>query len=341
MRLLIDEEYPKRLSELELHPEKALLLSRLASSGDIPNLLICGLSGAGKRTLVNSFLHEVHGEIIRKTKKDTFEFENSSGKEMLMQLILSRDHIEANPSTLGFYDRLGIQRLLEETGKTQQMYSTALRRFKTIVIHDADKLTRDAMHSLRRTMEKHANCIRFIFICQYPSRIIQALRSRTLSVAVPVPSAESVSKILAGIVEKRKLPAEFIKQIPKIVELSKRNLRKAILMLDAIKTCRLDEIESIGWENVARDIAEMIIKDQTPKTILSIRTKFYDLISHCISPTVIIKGVLSFLLQKTPGQKHRSIIEESAEYEFRAQRGGKEIFHLEAFAAKVMVALSI
>lgn len=38
----------------------------------------------------------------------------------------------------------------------------------------------------------------------------------------------------------------------------------------------------------------MIIQEQSPQRVMDVRTKLYELLSHCIPPTVILKvGVVS------------------------------------------------
>ena len=57
---------------------------------------------------------------------------------------------------------------------------------------EVDKLTRDAQHSLRRTMEKYISSCRVILCCNSTSRVIPAIRSRCLAIRVAAPTIDEV-----------------------------------------------------------------------------------------------------------------------------------------------------
>lgn len=52
---------------------------------------------------------------------------------------------------------------------------------------DAGKLTKDAQHGLRRTMEKYCSNVRFILISEGAGNVIAPLRSRCLPLRVAAP----------------------------------------------------------------------------------------------------------------------------------------------------------
>lgn len=43
------------------------------------------------------------------------------------------------------------------------------------------------------------------------------------------------------------------------------------------------------WEALVAQIADEIMAEHTPARILQVRAKLYDLLSHCIPPTTILK----------------------------------------------------
>jgi hypothetical protein len=70
--------------------------------------------------------------------------------------------------------------------------------------------------------------------------------------------------------------------------------------------------------------------------LLQVRASLYDLLSHCIDSTTIIKTLTWKLIPKTDDALKPEVIKWAAFYEHRCKMGSKQIFHLEAFVAKYM-----
>ena len=117
--------------------------------------------------------------------------------------------------------------------QTQQVDLSAKQRFKVVVINEADHLTRDAQSALRRTMEKYSPNLRLILLANTTSNIIAPIKSRTLLVRVPLPTETEICQVLKKVGQKENF--QYSEALNKrIANESGRNLRKALLMYEAV-----------------------------------------------------------------------------------------------------------
>ena len=341
MALLVDKQRPRSLEALTYHQSLSERLQSLASSADFPHLLFYGPSGAGKKTRILATLRALYGPGVEKIKIDARVFTTSSNRKLEFNIVSSVYHLEITPSDVGNYDRVVIQELLKEVAQTQQVDLNARQRFKVVVINEADSLSRDAQAALRRTMEKYSNNVRLILLANSTAGIIAPIRSRTLLIRVAAPTEQEVASALAAAGEK-----ERWKQIPKLNERiardSNRNLRRALLMYEAVYAQNPEPSEKTpipppDWEALIEVIAKDIINQRTPQQIMVIRTKLYDLLTHCIPATMVLKTLCWKLIPRMPSEALKGkVVKWAAFYEHRVRQGSKVIFHLEAFVAKVM-----
>lgn len=76
-----------------------------------------------------------------------------------------------NYSDVGIYDRIVVQELIKDMASTAQLNTTNLREFKVVVLHEVDQLSKDAQHSLRRTMERYMKTCRLILCTESLSKV--------------------------------------------------------------------------------------------------------------------------------------------------------------------------
>lgn len=79
-----------------------------------------------------------------------------------------------------------------------------------------------------------------------------------------------------------------------------------------------------------------MVAEQSPRKLLEIRNRFYELLTHAIPTDLIFKGLLQEVTKNCDLQLKIQIATMAAEYEYRMHYGSKVIFHLEAFAARFM-----
>ncbi|WPH03409.1 P-loop containing nucleoside triphosphate hydrolase protein [Acrodontium crateriforme] len=340
MALLVDKHRPRTLESLTYHPDLSARLSSLAASGDFPHLLIYGPSGAGKKTRITATLRALYGPGAEKIRIDSRVFLTTSNRKLEFNIVSSNYHLEITPSDVGNYDRVVIQDLLKEVAQTQQVDLAAKQRFKVVVINEADSLTRDAQAALRRTMEKYSPNLRLMLLANSTGNIIAPIRSRCLLMRVAAPTEAEIMDVLAKVGKKENYKScEDLER--RIAHDSERNLRRALLMFEAVHAQNDNPSDKTSipppdWEALIGVIATDIISERSPARILQVRAKLYDLLTHCIPATTILKTLTFKLMPKIDDGLKSEVIKWAAFYDHRIRMGSKAIFHLEAFVAKFM-----
>lgn len=246
-----------------------------------------------------SFFRELYGVGVDKTQLIMKQFTTPSNRKLEIQTVSSNYHVEMTPSDVGIYDRVVVQDLVKEMAQTSQIEATSQKSFKVVVLCEADSLTRDAQHGLRRTMEKYANNCKIVLCCESLSRIIEPLQSRCIIINVPAPSDQDVKKILQSVISKEnfKLTDQFLQ---KIADKSEGNLRRALLMAEALKMENENgvpdhaQIPVPEWEQYLQGTAALVLQKQGPDMLLKVRERLYEILSRCIPPSVVFKVIRLF-----------------------------------------------
>jgi replication factor C subunit 3/5 len=342
MSLWLDKHRPANLDKLTLHEGLNARLRKVANSPQFPHLLFYGPPGSGKRTRIMCVLREMFGASVEKLKVEHREFKlDGVSKPVELTVVCSNHHVELNPSDAGTKDSKIVQEVIKGIAENHAITSSQ-RTFKVVVLNEVDRLSTSAQAALRRTMEKYSAGCRLILSCNSACRVIEPVRSRCMPVRVPAPSETEIEQVLQSVckAERVQLPPEFAH---KIAVQSERNLRRALLMLEASKVqagpagIRPDQpVARADWQTFIEQLAADVVARQSPDQLLACRSKFYELLTNCIPPEVILKQLSVELLAKTDQALVQAVCREAAFYEHRIRKGQKPIFHLEAFAAKYM-----
>jgi len=341
--LWVDKYRPRSLDKINVHREIANNLKNLVSEHDCPHLLFYGPSGAGKKTLIMALLKQIFGPGAEKVKVENKPWRIEAGTrtiEVELTTVSSNHHVELNPSDAGFQDRYVVQEIIKEMAKSRPIDVNGTKGFKVLVLNEVDKLSKEAQHSLRRTMEIYSGACRIILCCDSVSKVLEAVRSRCLNIRINSPSKEQIVEVLEYIAKKEglQLPTGYT---GRIAQQSNRNLRRAILCFEACKVQQYpftdnQPTQTLDWEQYISEIASDIVNEQSPKRLYMVRGKIYELLVNCIPPEVVLKRLLFELMKRLDSELKHEVCHWAAYYEHRMRLGQKAIFHLEAFIAKFM-----
>jgi replication factor C subunit 3/5 len=275
-------------------------------------------------------------------------FKTPSNRSLEITMVSSNYHVEINPADVGSGDRFVVQEVIKEMAQSgalnkssSSLASKPKAGFKVVVLTEVDRLTREAQAALRRTMELYTSSCRLILICESASRVIEPVRSRCLSLRIASPTQPEVMSVLSDIASKEKieLPKAFA---AKVARASDRNLRRAILMLEASKVqsypfTPTQVPQAMDWQRYIDTLAGDVVISQSPQALLAARSKLYQLLINCIPPDVILNNLCMRLVDKAPNDFARhELVAWATAFEARLRYGSKAVFHLEAYLARAM-----
>jgi DNA polymerase III delta prime subunit len=129
----------------------------------IPNIIFHGPSGSGKRTIVQTFIHDIYDKNKDKIKSFVIYVNCAHGKGIKFireeLKFFAKTHINSNGGNI----------------------------FKSVVLLNADKLTMDAQSALRRCIEVFSHNTRFFLVVENKYNLLKPILSRFCEIYVPEP----------------------------------------------------------------------------------------------------------------------------------------------------------
>ena len=236
---------PRRFDELAMPEAIQNHLQKVAVQANPPHLILAGPAGVGKTAAWRLIARQILGPSWRstthilqardlarsagamKTFEDFLRPEGSTSKDTLAGRS-SLDSFDSNITTAAEGDTppAGVENR-DANGNPSSKVS------RLIVIEDADHLGPTRQPYLRRMMESTSSTSRFIFTARSPSRLIDALRSRSKQIRIPTTTKQIITKRLEEIVEKENLtPIRGI--LGDIAHVASGNLRRAVFLLELL-----------------------------------------------------------------------------------------------------------
>jgi replication factor C small subunit len=312
---LLDQQWtekyrPARLDDIIGQVAIVDRLRAFVKEKSFPSMIFSGPAGVGKTTSAVAMAKELYGDSINMA------------------------FLELNAS-----DQRGIEIIrgkVKEFAKTLPLSSGLV---KIIFLDEADALTSEAQHALRRTMEKYSSTTRFILSANYASKIIEPIQSRCVVLRFKPLRDEEMRQYIERIVKGEKLDIDD-RGIEALIYVSEGDLRKitntlhgaAILnkkitdksVYDIASKARPKEVVSMLRYALGGNFAKA--RDELNVLFLSYGMSGEDILVQCHKEALNLDVDDKLKLR---------LISNIGDYNFRIVEGANERIQMEAMLAKL------
>lgn len=170
----VDKYRPRSLNDIVGHDDVKNMLIASIEKGDLPHLLFHGGSGTGKTSTVLALVMQLYGPKRVNEKVLELNASDENGINIVRDKIIKFANIVV--------------------GSSDPKYPSP--PFKIIILDEVDSMTSEAQTALKKVMESTCDITRFVFICNYESKIIDAIKSRCADFRFsPIPNDLMIKKL--------------------------------------------------------------------------------------------------------------------------------------------------
>jgi len=309
--LWVEKYRPRSLDDIVDQKEIVERLKKFVAERNMPHLLFAGPSGTGKTTAALALVHDLYGDNYRQY------------------------FLELNAS-----DERGIDVIRNKVKEFARTVPPGDVPFKVVLLDEADNMTADAQQALRRTMELYTQTTRFILACNYLSKIIEPIQSRTALFRFYPLKKEDVVNRLAYIAKNE--GAEYDeKALETIYDITQGDMRKSINILQAASAYGKVTVEAVykvlGLAQ-PKEVREMINLALSGK-FNEARAKLRELVvNYGLSGGDIVKQVHREITGgelQMPEELRVLLADYIGEVEFRIMEGADDEIQLSAMLARL------
>lgn len=312
-RLWTEKYRPKKFDEIIGQREVADKVKAMLETGNLPHLLFAGPAGTGKTTLALVIANCLYGD----AKHGNF--------------------METNAS-----DERGIDVVREKIKEFARTKAIGKVPFKIILLDEADALTKDAQHALRRTMENFSETCRFILDCNYSSKIIEPIQSRCAVFKFKPLNMDLVSGYVDRIAKSEGLVVS-VEAKEALYSISEGDLRKVTNILQSCVSLTKHITEKAIYASASfadpHEIRQVVTLAMQGMIRDAKNLLFKIMYEYGLSGIDAIKQLQRTVWEIDMPEKIRAfLIDRIGEFEFRMVEGSDEQVQLEALLAQFMLA---
>ncbi|KAK9814340.1 hypothetical protein WJX72_004141 [[Myrmecia] bisecta] len=256
----VDKYRPKNVGEVAYQDEVVQTLQRALESANLPHLLFYGPPGTGKTSTALAIARQLFGPELAKSRVMELNASDERGISVV------RDKIKS----------------FAATAVGQPVAGYPCPPYKLLILDEADSMTQDAQNALRRTMEAHSKVTRFVFICNYVSRIIEPLASRCAKFRFKPLHGDIMADRITHIctAEGVELVGEAMETLGRV---SGGDLRKAITTLQSAVRLRGPRVDGRTLLDVAGAVPEAVVSSLLAACRASTFSKIQEAIADAIA----------------------------------------------------------
>ncbi|MGC8648133.1 MAG: replication factor C small subunit [Candidatus Micrarchaeia archaeon] len=305
------EKYrPKTLDEVIGQQLIVKRLKAFVQKGNFPNMIFAGSAGIGKTTCAIALANDLYNGKIDGVFK------------------------EVNAS-----DARGIDVIRGEIKEFAKTVALADVPLKIMFLDEADALTADAQHALRRTMEKYAKETRFILSANYANKIIEPIQSRCVIFRFKPLSEQDMKEYINRIVKSEGLQIDE-KAIDALIYVSEGDLRKLTntLQSSALQSDRITEasVYEIAAKARPKEIASMLklaVSGNFEGAVNELNTL---MLTHGMGAEDILSQSYREIQNMNLDERLKlQVIKAIGEANFRIVEGANERIQMQAFLAEI------
>ncbi len=310
------EKYrPQTLDDMVNQTEIVSRLKRFVKNRNLPHLMFVGPAGVGKTTSILALARDLYGSGHR-----NFILELNASDERGIRVIREKVKFFARTAAI-----------------------TSVVPFKILIMDEADHLTSDAQHALRRTMEQYTRTCRFCLIGNYSESIIDPIQSRC-SIFRFSPLSEADTKAWIRSIAGKENVNLIEEGIDALYEVSSGDLRKAVNLLQAAAATQGGRVDDVAVYSVLGKVSPQRIREMIT---MGLKSEFIEareilrelLIDEGLAAEDILRMAYSELMRMNIPERWKIRLSDAmGEVDYRLTQGSRAEIQLSTLLAKLALA---